>query len=119
MAFSIPKKRSPVYAELVHQFGETAAEIFWTEYEKRLPARIHQAILDQTAVSKANADAAHRGVDGIGQCTMRWAPSFKLMVGELFGIESAADEDFLKTIERDNCYVKFKPTYQRKATITR
>ena len=119
MAFSIPKTRSPVFAELVHQFGETAANIFWLEYEKRLPERIKQAMLDQQTVSIINAKAQHRGVDGLGQCAIRWAPTFRHIIGELFGIDKAADDDFLATIERDNDFVKFSPNYQKLARITR
>ena len=112
-----PSMRRTVLEELAEVVGAQHAPVFLQQFEDRLPSLIHEGITEQQKVSKVNHHSQHRGVNGIGQCFVRWAPKFRYIVGLLFGADNAADDKFLKTIERDNCDIKLQPTYKPLAQI--
>ena len=88
----------------------------FNEYKQANADRVDRAIKAQHALSKENEKAAHKGVDGVGQCEQRLDPAFKAEVIRMFGNDAIEDEKFMKGVERDNNF-NFKPTYERKATM--
>lgn len=112
-----PRMRRQIMEELAaHHPAEIVPKLF-AQFARRLPQLIAEGMLGQIELSKFNAAARHRGVDGLGQCMERWHPKFRYVLALLYGEDLATDEKFLKGVERDNCKIKMKPRYERIARI--
>ena len=96
------------------RMGEKA----FSDWKTARAERFRRAMADQAVVSKQNAEAAHRGVDGVGQVEMRVAQSFQHEVLlPIYGTDGMKDQAAMKRLVKDNPGINFKPTYERKAQI--
>lgn len=87
------------------------------DFERGEALRLSKAIREQMAVSIQNAQAAHRGVDGLGQAEIEMASSLRQEIYRRYrDKEVLSDPKYLKKLE-DEYGLQFKPNYQRKARI--
>ncbi len=103
---------------LVHQLGGDArvARQFVDWYEEKAQRELAEALRDQAIVSASNFAAAHRPINGLGQCTFRIAESLHNWLLS-YASGYVYDVPFIKQLIRDNAHFCFVPTYQHKAAI--
>jgi hypothetical protein len=87
-------------------------------WKRRVTERRAEGIRRQQALSIENFKAAHRVVNGLGQCWFRIDPVLRRSIADEYGWETATNDEFCKELIRDNGWFCFKPTVQRKAQIT-
>jgi hypothetical protein len=95
------------------------ADWFIKRLEQKAASELAEALADQALVSVDNYKAAHRPVDGLGQCTFRIAQSLANWITKWVSADHVYDEAFVTQLIKDNGHLCLKPTYQQKAQIIR
>jgi len=79
--------------------------------------RLQKAITDQMELSAANANAKHRGVDGLGQVQQAIAPSLAAEIQRRYADRNVLDDErYMQKLAREYGW-QLKPNYERKARI--
>jgi hypothetical protein len=111
------QKNNETLEELTELLGPSLAKRAYADFERGNNLRLAKALSEQAAVGRSNANASHRGVDGIGQVGARMATSLQHELRRLYGQDALQDEAFIDRLNRDNPNFNFKPAYQRKTRI--
>ena len=106
--------------ELRHTLGGDAdLARQWAEiYKQAAEEQLAEALIEQLGVSIANHQSEHRGVNGLGQCTLRIGEKLNAWLHQ-YVPGYVYDETFLRKFIADNQHMCLKPTYLRKAQIIR
>lgn len=95
------------------------ADWFIQRLEQTAVSELAKALKDQDIVSAENFNAAHRPIEGVGQCTFRIAQSLANWITKWVSADHVYDEAFVTQLIKDNGHMCLKPTYQQKALIVR
>lgn len=108
-----------VIAEVTHLLAGDANLTKWfvAEMKERAESELAVALADQALVSADNFKAAHRSIEGLGQCTMRMAKTMHDWIMKWVGTEFVYDEVFLHQLIRDNPHLCLRPAYLKRASI--
>lgn len=103
--------------ELVEFVGSRdLAQRLWEDYKAGRNLRLEKALRQQAQVARENAQAQHRGVDGLGQVDRRMAQSLRYELIRIYGQDALRDPAFMRKLDADNS-LGLKPTYQPKSQI--
>ena len=107
--------------EIVEALGgdKALATWFFEEWKVRVQERRARGIEAQKQLSILNAKVGHRPVDGLGQCVFRIQPLLRASIADEFGWEAALDDQFCKELVRDNDWMCFVPSYEKKPMIVK
>jgi len=121
MYFSFPDQVPDVIRASVREMGlpDTVAQVWWDEYKERVNERRAIGIERQKKLSKMNAEAGHRPVDGVGQCVFRIDPVLRESIADEFGWEAATSDEFCRELIRDNDWACFVPTVEKKTVVVK
>lgn len=113
------KVPTSVFEEAVAHLGGDAklARWFVAEMESRAERELAEALADQALVSSDNFKAAHRPIDGLGQCVMRIAKTLHDWIIKWVGQQYVYDSAFIAQLIKDNSHMCLRPAYQRRAAI--
>lgn len=88
------------------------------QWKQKVIARRAEGIRRQKQLSIENFKAAHRPINGFGQCWFRIDDVLRQSIADEYGWELATNNDFCKQLIRDNDWFCFKPTVLKKSAIT-
>jgi len=116
MYFKFPDQ---VPDEIVEAIGgdKAVAAWFWEEHKRRVQERRARGIQAQLELSKINKALGHRPVEGLGQCVFRIHPLLRRSIADEFGWEAATNDEFCAELVRDNDWMCFVPSYEKKPMI--
>ena len=106
------------FQELVATLGGSVfhARRWVAEAELRCNVELVEALEEQAIISKANFEAAHRPVNGMGQCMVRMSRKLTYWLRRWQNMLFDKDDHFMRKLERDPDLC-LRPAVQRKCTI--